>query len=75
MHVEKNDLSAEINVMQAFVTDQDRAMDELYGGAENTRTFKTCLDVMATRMATVFASLKVLLLHFLLYIYDYLRAS
>ncbi|KAF7844783.1 protein transport Sec1a-like [Senna tora] len=44
---------------QAFVTDQDRAMEELYGNIENTRRVNTCLNVMATRIATVLASLKI----------------
>nr|GME17767.1 protein transport Sec1a-like [Ipomoea batatas] len=44
---------------QAFLTDQDRAFHELYGeGAENQRKFTACLSTMATRIATVFASLK-----------------
>ncbi|RDX65211.1 SNARE-interacting protein KEULE, partial [Mucuna pruriens] len=43
---------------QAFTTDQDTAMEELYGTMENTRRFNTCLNNMATRIATVFASLK-----------------
>lgn len=46
--------------MQAFVTDHDRALQELYGGRiENSRKFDACLNVMATQIATVFASLKV----------------
>ncbi|KAJ0112352.1 hypothetical protein Patl1_00268 [Pistacia atlantica] len=45
---------------QAFITDQDRALEDLYGqNAENSRKFETCLNTMATRIATVFASLKV----------------
>ncbi|XP_019192558.1 PREDICTED: protein transport Sec1a-like [Ipomoea nil] len=44
---------------QAFLTDQDRAFHELFGeGAENPRKFQSCLSIMATRIATVFASLK-----------------
>ncbi|KAJ4825839.1 Protein transport Sec1a [Turnera subulata] len=44
---------------QGFVTDHDGALKELYGKtAENTRKFDACLNVMATRIATVFASLK-----------------
>ncbi|KAJ0052970.1 hypothetical protein Pint_00249 [Pistacia integerrima] len=44
---------------QAFITDQDRALEDLYGqNAENSRKFETCLNTMATRIATVFASLK-----------------
>ncbi|XP_002511719.2 protein transport Sec1a isoform X1 [Ricinus communis] len=44
---------------QAFTTDHDGALEELYGeNAENSRRFDACLNVMATRIATVFASLK-----------------
>ncbi|XP_065859405.1 protein transport Sec1a [Euphorbia lathyris] len=44
---------------QAFVTDHERALHELYGeNVENSRKFDACLNVMATRIATVFASLK-----------------
>ncbi|KAI9079948.1 hypothetical protein K1719_038194 [Acacia pycnantha] len=43
---------------QAFTTDQDMAMEELFGNIENTTRFNTCLNVTAARLATVFASLK-----------------
>ncbi|GAV60235.1 Sec1 domain-containing protein [Cephalotus follicularis] len=44
---------------QAFITDHDRALGELFGeGTENSRKFDTCLNIMAIRIATVFASLK-----------------
>ncbi|KAJ1413631.1 Sec1-like, domain 2 [Sesbania bispinosa] len=43
---------------QAFITDQETAMEELYGNIENTRRFNTCFNNMATRIATIFASLK-----------------
>ncbi|KAK4848659.1 hypothetical protein QYF36_015782 [Acer negundo] len=44
---------------QAFITDHERALEELYGeNAENSRNFDTCLNTMAKRIATVFASLK-----------------
>ncbi|KAK4741304.1 hypothetical protein SAY87_024892 [Trapa incisa] len=43
---------------QGFVTDQDRALDELFGeNVVNSRKFNACLNTMATRVATVFASL------------------
>lgn len=49
--------------MQAFTTDHDGALQELYGeNAENSRKFDACLNVMASRIATVFASLKVKIL-------------
>lgn len=44
---------------QAFVTDHDMALEELCGqSAENPRKFNACLNTMATRVASVFASLK-----------------
>ncbi|XP_068479184.1 protein transport Sec1a-like isoform X2 [Phaseolus vulgaris] len=43
---------------QGFTTDQETAMDDLYGNIENTRRFNTCMNSMAIRIATVFASLK-----------------
>ncbi|XP_059457978.1 protein transport Sec1a-like isoform X2 [Corylus avellana] len=43
---------------QAFITDHERALEELFGDVENPRKFDACLNMMATRIATVFASLK-----------------
>ncbi|XP_057455345.1 protein transport Sec1a-like isoform X2 [Lotus japonicus] len=43
---------------QAFTTDQETAMEELYGNTENTRRFNAFMNNMAIRIATVFASLK-----------------
>ncbi|KAI3711309.1 hypothetical protein L2E82_41303 [Cichorium intybus] len=44
---------------QAFVTDHERALEELYGDdADTTPEFEVCLREMAIRVATVFASLK-----------------
>ncbi|XP_019433636.1 PREDICTED: protein transport Sec1a-like isoform X2 [Lupinus angustifolius] len=43
---------------QAFITDQETALEELYGNIENTRRFNTSMNNMAIRIATVFASLK-----------------
>ncbi|KAL5721457.1 STXBP unc-18 S1 [Ranunculus cassubicifolius] len=44
---------------QGFITDNERALEELFGeNVENSRTYDTCLNEMATRIATVFASLK-----------------
>ncbi|XP_044505008.1 SNARE-interacting protein KEULE-like isoform X4 [Mangifera indica] len=43
---------------QGFVTDNERALEELFGDGENSRKGDACLDVMATRIATVFASLR-----------------
>lgn len=63
-------MSSEIYMMQGFTTDQETAMEELYGNIENTRRFNTCLNNMAIRIATVFASLKVLLSHLTFHIYN-----
>ncbi|KAL8128507.1 hypothetical protein V2J09_017662 [Rumex salicifolius] len=42
-----------------YVTDHDMAMEELYGAtAKDSRKFDACLNTMAMRIATVFASLK-----------------
>ncbi|KAL6125979.1 hypothetical protein ACLB2K_074030 [Fragaria x ananassa] len=43
---------------QAFVTDQDKALEELFGNVDNSKRIEKCLDIMATRIATVFASMK-----------------
>lgn len=44
---------------QAFLTDHGGALEELYSAdAENSHDFNICLKSMATRLATVFASLK-----------------
>lgn len=45
---------------QAFTTDHDSALEDLYSkSAENSRQFEATLNTMATRIATVFASMKV----------------
>lgn len=59
----KMDFSYEMYMVQGFITDQETAMEELYGNIEDTRRFNTCLNNMAIRIATVFASLKVLPTH------------
>ncbi|KAH0913748.1 LOW QUALITY PROTEIN: hypothetical protein HID58_037069 [Brassica napus] len=44
---------------QGFLTDHDQALQTLYAeDAENSRHFNICLNMMATRISTVFASLK-----------------
>ncbi|KAK7330691.1 hypothetical protein VNO77_24889 [Canavalia gladiata] len=43
---------------QAFITNNERALEELFGDEENNRKAVACLNVMATRIATVFASLR-----------------
>ncbi|CAL5437157.1 unnamed protein product [Camellia sinensis] len=43
---------------QGFVTDNERALEELFGDEESTRKGDACLSVMATQIATVFASLR-----------------
>ncbi|RVW41190.1 Protein transport Sec1a [Vitis vinifera] len=48
-----------ICLIQAFITDHERALEELLGeNVENTRKFDNCLNTMATRISTIFASLK-----------------
>lgn len=47
-------------LLQGFLTDHDSALEDLFGeDAGNSRKFEVCLSTMATRIATVFASLKV----------------
>ncbi|XP_047337832.1 SNARE-interacting protein KEULE-like [Impatiens glandulifera] len=43
---------------QGFITDNERALEELFGDEEGTSRTTMCLNVMATRIATVFASLR-----------------
>ncbi|XWS38495.1 hypothetical protein CRYUN_Cryun19dG0136100 [Craigia yunnanensis] len=43
---------------QGFITDNGKALEDLFGDEENTRKGDACLNVMATRIATVFASLR-----------------
>lgn len=46
---------------QGFITDHEMAMEELFGeNVESSRKYDACLNTMATRIATVFASLRVL---------------
>lgn len=45
---------------QGFITDQDMALEELFAvNAEKSSQYNTCLSTMASRIATVFASLRV----------------
>ncbi|KAK8996647.1 hypothetical protein V6N11_081913 [Hibiscus sabdariffa] len=43
---------------QGFITDYDKALEDLFGDEENNFKADACLNVMATRIATVFASLR-----------------
>lgn len=44
---------------QGFITDNERALEELFGeNMENSRHYDVCINVMASRIATVFASLR-----------------
>ncbi|XAR54995.1 hypothetical protein NMG60_11030359 [Bertholletia excelsa] len=43
---------------QGFITDNERALDELFADEEITDRGVACLNLMATRIATVFASLQ-----------------
>jgi len=46
-------------LIQGFITNNERALEELFGDEENNYRGVTCLNVMAKRIATVFASLRV----------------
>ncbi|RDX85544.1 SNARE-interacting protein KEULE, partial [Mucuna pruriens] len=43
---------------QGFITNNERALEELFGDEENNHKGVACLNVMAKRIATVFASLR-----------------
>ncbi|XP_037483100.1 probable protein transport Sec1a [Triticum dicoccoides] len=44
---------------QGFVTDDDKALEELFTeNAESSMNYNSCINMMATRIATVFASMK-----------------
>ncbi|KAG6634238.1 hypothetical protein I3843_12G103200 [Carya illinoinensis] len=43
---------------QGFITNNEKALEELFGDEENNRKGVVCLNVMANRIATVFASLR-----------------
>ncbi|KAK6118999.1 hypothetical protein DH2020_047285 [Rehmannia glutinosa] len=44
---------------EGFVTDNERALEELFGDEESSRRGDACLNLMATRIATVFSSLRI----------------
>ncbi|GJN12979.1 hypothetical protein PR202_ga31309 [Eleusine coracana subsp. coracana] len=44
---------------QGFITDNDKALEELFSeSAEGSHKYNACLNMMATRIATVFASMR-----------------
>ncbi|KAH6817142.1 Sec1/munc18-like proteins superfamily [Perilla frutescens var. frutescens] len=43
---------------QGFITDNERALEDLFGDEESSRRGDACLNLMGTRIATVFASLR-----------------
>ena len=46
--------------MQGFITDHERALEELFcESAEGFNKYNACLNTMATRISTVFASMRV----------------
>jgi syntaxin-binding protein 1 len=48
---------------QGFVTDHDKALEELFTeSVEGSMKYNSCINTMASRIATVFASMRVLLL-------------
>lgn len=47
--------------LQGFITDHERALEELFGEyAETSQNCNACINTMATRISTVFASLRVI---------------
>ncbi len=45
---------------QGFITDNDEALELLFGESnEGTHKFDKCIETIATRLSTVFASMKV----------------
>lgn len=49
--------------MQGFTTDHERALEELFSeNAEGSHKYNACLNTMATRISTVFASMRVCIL-------------
>jgi hypothetical protein len=55
---------------QGFVTDHERALEELFGeNAEMSQNHNACINTMATRIATVFASLRVIFSSLSLHVY------
>jgi hypothetical protein len=46
--------------VQGFITDNDKTLEELFSeSAEGSHKYNACLNTMATRIATVFASMRV----------------
>ncbi|KAJ3679862.1 hypothetical protein LUZ60_016140 [Juncus effusus] len=44
---------------QGFITDHERALEELFGdNAETSHNYNACINTMATRIATVFTSMR-----------------
>ncbi|XP_042024626.1 SNARE-interacting protein KEULE-like isoform X2 [Salvia splendens] len=43
---------------QGFITDNERAVEDIFGDEESSRRGDACLNVMGSRIATVFASLR-----------------
>jgi len=58
---DQNESSYEMYIMQGFITDQETTMEDVYGNVEKTHRFSTTFNTMYILIATVFASLKVLL--------------
>ncbi|KAG9158915.1 hypothetical protein Leryth_013304 [Lithospermum erythrorhizon] len=44
--------------IQGFITDNEMALEELFGDEQSSRQGDACLSMMASRIATVFASLR-----------------
>lgn len=48
-----------VMLLQGFITNNETALEELFGDEENNRSVVACLNEMASRIATVFVSLRV----------------
>ena len=60
-------LTSHFSQIQCFITDNAMALEELYGNEVMTRKGDECLNLMANRIATVFASL--LVCNFVLFLF------
>lgn len=54
-------VKSKLSTAQGFVTDNEKALEVLFGDDEGSRSGDACLNEIATRIATVFASLRVII--------------
>lgn len=58
--------------LQAFVTDHNNVLEDILSeNIDNSRKFEACMNTMATRLATVFASLNVCMYVCMLFEFHY----